>query len=329
MALKTRFLVVFILLFISTFAINAQKVGGFYDNHFNFQYPSKPLPFGVTLYKVNYNINTQGIKAYDNREELVNLKALNPKLIEYSNDYHVRLRRLNSFDPTNKNSSDPNTVEFSLNSSDIILSHEQSEEDTIYNIHAKAKAFYNVSHNGKIIYQDSIVYDDRVSEISSNLSPSDFDKQAINLYESITIDANNKVLSHFYNIYHSFVLETDMRYFKNDVPFFKMKKTKKLADSKKAVELEKRVRALAAIDKGFESRELRNKEVNLLITDFKNEMNTSDYENHDTYKAFVSGNLGSLYSLIEKFDAAIENYTSRRINHQRRSRHLCTARNKR
>tara|TARA_R110000764_G_C11012956_1_gene383465 strand:- start:1465 stop:2670 length:1206 start_codon:yes stop_codon:yes gene_type:complete len=308
MAINTKFLVVFIYLFISSFALNAQKVAGFYDQHFNFEYPSMPMPFGVFSYQVNYNVKTQGIKAYDNRNELVNIQALNPKLVEYSNDYTVRLGKLSSFIEVNENNSNSNTVQFSLNSSDIILSHEQSEVDTIYNINAKAKAYINVSHDEKVIYQDSIFYDDIVSEIYSNLSPSKFDLQAINLYEGMAVDANNKVLSHFFNTYHRFVRKIDMGYYKDDVPFFKMNKTKKLADAKKADELEKRIRALTAIDEGFESREMRNKEIRLLITDFEREMDNSDFKYHDTYKAFISGNLGSLYSLIEEFDAALDNY---------------------
>ena len=78
----------------------------------------------------------------------------------------------------------------------------------------------------------------------------------------MAVDANNKVLSHFFNTYHRFVRKIDMGYYKDDVPFFKMNKTKKLADAKKADELEKRIRALTAIDEGFESREMRNKEIN-------------------------------------------------------------------
>ncbi|WP_157943856.1 hypothetical protein [Arenibacter hampyeongensis] len=308
MSINTKFLVIFIFLFISSFALNAQKVAGFYDEHFNFEYPSMPMPFGVFFYQVNYSVKTQGIKAYDSRNELVNIQALNPKLVEYSNDYTVRLGKLSSFVEVNENGSNPNTVQFSLNSSDIILSHEQSEVDTIYNINAKAKAYINVSHNEKIIYQDSIFYDDIVSEIYSDLSPSKFDQQAINLYEGMTVDANNKVLSHFFNTYHRFVRKIDMGYFKDDVPFFKMNKTKKLTDPEKVDELEKRIRALTDIDEGFESREIRNIEIKSLITDFESEMNNSDYKNHDTYKAFISGNLGSLYSLIEEFDAALDNY---------------------
>ncbi|WP_405384810.1 hypothetical protein [Maribacter sp. LLG6340-A2] len=293
----------------SLFTTNAQKASGFYEKLHEFNFPYSPAPANVVYYKVDHNLRSGSITMKDYRGEIVTIDNFNHKRPTYHPDYRNYsnpLSVLQSFDDLKSNKA--NTMYYYLNSSDIELYYKKGESDTIYDVMANYNAKYTAKYQDKIIAEDSLIFKDKVGEIVSKLKGKDFAIVAINKSKNVAYDANDHILVTVHNAYQSFVRRAQMAYNKNNIAFIKLKKTKKLVSEDEVNQLTDAVKNLKAIDTGLKTRTERNQEVQQLIEKFTDLIDSEDFKTHDDYKVFVHGNLGSLYSLLEDYEAAIAQY---------------------
>lgn len=298
-----------VFLVISFSKIYSQKAGGFYDKLYEFDFPSTPIPVDAVFYKTVNQLKTGKITMKDYRGEMATLNNFNLKRPTYHNEYinYSRLVSvLSGFDDLKSNKS--NTVYYQSKNTNILLSYQKGENDTIYNVYGKFDAKFDAKFQEKTIYKDSLQFNEKVGEIYSTLKGKDFDIVAKNKCKSIALDANDIIMVKAHNAFQSFVRSSQMFYSKTNVPFFKIKKTKKLISEKETNSLTQQIRSLHTIDNGFESRTDRNKQVELLIETLSKLIESEDYKVHDAYKVFVHGNLGSLYTLLEDYQKGIKQY---------------------
>ena len=305
----TPTLLVITLIICSLFTTNAQKAGGFYEKLREFNFPYSPAPAGVVYYKMDHNLKSGSITMKDYRGEIVTIDYFNHKRPTYHPDYKNYtnpLSVLQTHDDLKSNKT--NTIYYNLNSSNIELYYNKGESDTIYDVFANFKAKYTAKYHGKIIAEDSLIFNDKVGEIVSKLKGKDFAIVAVNKSKNVAYDANDQILVTVHNAYQGFVRRAQMSYGKNNMAFIKLKKTKKLASEDDVNQLTEAIKNLQAIDTGLKFRNTRNEEVQLLIEKITALIDSEDYKTHDDYKVFVHGNLGSLYTLLEDYDTAIAQY---------------------
>ncbi|MEP2280283.1 hypothetical protein [Maribacter sp.] len=305
----SKTLLVIVSIIFSLFTTNAQKAGGFYEKLREFNFPYSPAPSGVEYYKMDNDLKTGSITMKDYRGEIVTIDNFNHKRPTYHPDYKNYtnpLSVLQKHDDLKSNKT--NTLYYNLNSSDIELYYKKGESDTIYNVFANFKAKYTAKYHDKIIAEDSLVFNDQVGEIVSKLKGKDFAIVAVNKSKNVAYGANDDILVLVHNAYQGFARRAQMSYGRNNMAFIKLKKTKKLTSEDDVIAITEAIKNLQAIDTGLKSRNTRNEKVQRLIEKLTALLDSEDYKTHGDYKVFVHGNLGSLYALLEDYDAAMAQY---------------------
>lgn len=294
---------------LSLTSLSAQKVTTFNEKPYCFSYPKNPLPWGTMQYQVVDDITEHNLIAFDSEKKPVIIAPMVSKTLQYSKDVKRKTTYLVAFPqwPPYKPST-TNTAVFSLEVSDIIVSHKRSEIDSIYYLYAKANAKIKITLKDKVVYSDTLSFHDIADKVNSHLSSSEFNAKAFEIYKENYIIVNTYVLAQFINRLHGLVYSTDMDYGPKNTEFYSMKKTKKLDAPDVIDELVSQIQSFNKNDEGFGTREKRNKEVELIIDKLKNTMESSDYSKHDAFKVFVHGNLGALYGILDNVALAIEHY---------------------
>lgn len=289
--------------------LNAQKLSWFNQKPYYFSYPQNPLPWGTIEYQVVDDITEHNLVGLNSKNEPVIIAPMVSKTLQYTNDVTRKTTYLVAFPqlPSYKTSSD-NTAVFSLEVSDIIVSHKRSKIDSIYELYGKANAKIKITHRDVEVYSDTLSFYGVADKVNSQLSYSEFNDKALAIYKENYIVVNTYVLAQFINRLHNLVYTSDMSYQTRNTTFYGMKRTKKLNDPGVVDELVLQIKRFNKNDKGFDNREERNKEVEVIIEKVKNTIESSDYKNHDSYKAFVHGNLGALYGVLDNVPLAIEHY---------------------
>lgn len=293
----------------SFFTLSAQKAGGFYDKLYEFNFPVAPLPSKAVYYKTSDDLKTGSIIMKDYRGEMVTIDNFNQKRPTYHPAYKNYPNPLTVLQtPDDLKSNKTNTVFYTLRTSDIELYYKKGEIDSIYDVYADFSAHYDAKFQGKTIAEDSLIFKDKVGEMVSTMSDKDFAIVAVNKSKHVAYDANDEILVKVHNAFQGFIRRAQMYYGKNNVAFFKLRKTKKLSTEDIVISLTEDIRNLHKIDTGFKARNERNAEVQRLIETFNTLLDSEDYKDHDDYKIFVHGNLGSLYSLLEAYKKGMAQY---------------------
>lgn len=314
-----RYSILFFLLF-------AGLCSGQNPNSYNLQihqynYPSNPLPNTCEVYGVSAAVENKSIITYDYRGDRLSLKDLKLRNLSYNPSNSPLIPKLYAFSKYHKSEIPyENGFLLKLDMDDVVLFHEYTGKEGIYNINSEYEIRLSVSHKDKVIVTDTLRFGKTVGSFTSELPAEDVHIIATNKANELASSLTDNIMSSAIGNFHQFSKNlVDLSFTKDFIRFYGISKQKKLITGEETKVVEKRIKKLEQLDKNILKRDAFNNEVKELTAIFMNFKTTEDYKNYEGYRFYVQANLASLYTLGEIFDKVPYHYNLA-LTHTEKSR---------
>jgi hypothetical protein len=303
-----------------------QKATGFYLKLHQFNYPSEPLPSSCEVYGVSAQVGNKSIVTRDYRGDLLVLHDLKVLWGGYDPGKTGYVPKLFSFDKYHKSTIPyENGFLLKIQMDNVELYHEYTGKDDIYEIKGDYEYRLSVTHQNKLITTDTLKYQEILGSFSSTLPAEDVHIIATNKASELAIYLNEKILTSSVNAFRNFASRrVDLTYSKEFIKFYGISKLKKLSSGEKVKELEKRLKNLKDLDEEVLNRDNFDREVEMLVDDFKKLIDSEDYNIYDSYKFYINANLASLHAITESY-SLVDTYYETALKYNKKARFVSIA----
>jgi len=301
------FLVVFALVSTSCFG---QKTTSFYENLFQFNYPSNPVPELYEVYSLVSNIVGADMVTFDYRGEKLILHELKINPVGYGVNNDQIAPKLFAFDkyPIAQLPKDKGFL-ITADLSDIEFYHKPTETTGKYEIHYSFNLFISVGKAGRIFDEKQYSFQEIAGEFYTQLQGADVHIVATNKATALAKTLNDALLKKSGRLFRNYIRATmDLSFTKQSLKFFGISKLKKLQSESEIRLLDTRLGDLKKLDKIFDERDNYENELQEIVKTLEQLRESPDYKMLPAYRFYIHGNLASLYTLLTHYELARANY---------------------
>lgn len=286
------------------YSVTAQNPKSFYLKINQFEYPTNPLPKGISEYAVVTNLWQTALFMRDYKGDIKTLDKIREYPLGYNPGAYLRNPKLYTFLMKPKNTIDNKSgFVLELKVEDVELFYQKGEERNTYDLQYKYAFDVLIHCRERIHAQKHYEYGGKAITFTSSLSAKDVPIMAIEVAKKQIWKINDEVLKNTLVTFNYFSKgEVDMAFNPQFIQFYGLSKSKKLDEGVAVKSLEDKIRALEFIDGPEVDRNQFVKALQVLEQELIGLRESADYQELSSFKYFVHANLSRIYQLMEQFD---------------------------
>ena len=300
----------YLVLFLTSLQCFSQRVTSHYLQLHQYNFPTHPLPNTCEVYGVQTKLSGRSIITYDYRGDKLVVHDLGTQRFGYNPGNDGLIPKLFAFKRhTNGNVPYEKGFIIKAETDDVEIYHKFSSIEKRYNLVSKGQLRIEISHQNKVIVQDTVSFSEKVGEFTSELSEEDIHIIATNKINELGPSLNDNILKSTISTFNALVkASVDLSFRRDYIKFYGLTKLKKFSNPQQLNDIEIAIKSLEKLDENLLDRSSFTSQVNGLIGLFLDLTLTKDYKENTSFQLFVQANLGSLFTLTTDYDNASIHY---------------------